>query len=141
MKIAVASQNKTMLTDHAGHCLRFWIYETNGTEIVSKTLLELSPQQSFHNSSANDTHPLDEVQVLIAGSMGGKLLRRLEAKGIEAVITKETDIDKAVAAYLDGSLVREEPECHEHEHEHRHQHQHRHQHHECHHESHVGGEH
>jgi predicted Fe-Mo cluster-binding NifX family protein len=28
MKIAVASQNKTAITEHAGHCRKFWIYET-----------------------------------------------------------------------------------------------------------------
>jgi len=117
-----------LITEHAGHCRKFWIYETNETEILDKQLLELSPEQSFHNSSPHDSHPLDHVQVLIAGGMGAKLLRRLEAKGIEAVITKEKDLDKAIAAYLDGSLVREEAECHEHEHEGEHKHE---QGHEC----------
>lgn len=130
MKIAVASQNKTTITEHSGHCLKFWIYETKDSEIVSKNLLELSPAQSFHNTSGDEPHPLDDVKVVISGGMGRGLVQRLERKGIEAVITKETDLDKAVNAYLDGSLVRIEPECHKDEGEHKHQHQHRHQH--CH---------
>lgn len=136
MKIAVASQNKTAITEHAGHCRKFWIYETNATEILGKQLLELSPEQSFHDSSPHESHPLDDVQVLITGGMGRGLVQRLQKKDIEAIVTKETDLDKAVSAYLDGSLVREEAECHEHEGEHKHQHkqegehkhQHRHQH-------------
>ncbi|MFB2836088.1 NifB/NifX family molybdenum-iron cluster-binding protein [Floridanema evergladense] len=128
MKIALASQNKTTITQHAGHCQKFWIYETKESEIIDKKLLELSRETSFHNSSPHAPHPLDEVQVLIAGGMGRGLAQRLERKGIEAVITEETDLDKAVSAYLDGSLVRGKPECHEHEHEEKHQHQ---QGHEC----------
>ena len=123
MKIALASQNKTAITEHAGHCQKFWIYETKESEIIDKKLLELSREESFHNTSPNAPHPLDEVQVLIAGGMGRGLVQRLERKGITAIITKETDLDKAVSAYLDGSLVGGEPECHEHEHEGEH-HQH-----------------
>lgn len=139
MKIALSSQNKTAITEHAGHCRKFWIYETNATEILGKQLLELSPEQSFHDSSPDESHPLDDVQVLIAGGMGRGLVQRLERKGIEAIVTKETDLEKAVSAYLDGSLVREEAECHEHDGEHKHEgkhhHKHRHEHgHQHHHE-------
>ncbi|MFW6357726.1 MAG: NifB/NifX family molybdenum-iron cluster-binding protein [Chroococcales cyanobacterium] len=127
MKIAVASQNKKNITEHTGHCLKFWIYDINDAQVTNKNLLELSPEQSFHNSSENDSHPLDDVQVLISGGMGRGLVRRLERKGIEAIITQETDLDQAVSAYLDGSLVREEPECHEGEHKQNKKHQNRHQ--------------
>jgi len=129
MKIAIASQNKTAITEHTGQGRKFWIYETKHGEIIGKNMLELSPEQSFHNSSGDEPHPLDDVQVLISGGMGRGLVRRLQRKGIEAVITKETDLDNAVRAYIDGSLVRVEPECHEHEGEHKHEqkHQHRHQ--------------
>ncbi|HBW58417.1 MAG TPA: dinitrogenase iron-molybdenum cofactor biosynthesis protein [Oscillatoriales bacterium UBA8482] len=126
MKIAVASQNKKSITEHTGHCLKFWIYETKDGEIISKNLLELSPKQSFHDSSEDEPHPLDDVQILISGGMGKGLVRRLERKRIEAIITKETDLDKAVNAYFDGSLITEEPECNEHEHQHQHKHQHHH---------------
>ncbi len=126
MKIAVASQNKTSITEHPGHCLKFWIYETTEGEIISNNLLELSSKQSFRDSSEDEPHPLDDVQILISGGMGKGLVRRLERKGIEAILTKETDLDKAVNAYLEGSLITEEPECKEHEHEHERKHQHQH---------------
>lgn len=66
------------------------------------------------------------MQVVISGGMGKKLVSRLKQKGIEPIITKETDLDKAVDAYLNGSLVREDSECHDHKHDHQHRHQHRH---------------
>ena len=117
MKIAVASQNREQITEHAGLCRKFWIYETGLEAISGKELLELPKEQSFHESSPHDPHPLDGVQILIAGNMGKGLVRRLEAKGIKAIITPETNPDKAVAAFLDGSLATSPPEAHDHTHE------------------------
>jgi len=117
MKIAIASQNKTSVTGHTGRCQKFWIYEINEQKIEKKSLLELPKEQSFHNSSPDQSHPLNEVQVLISGGMGRGLVRRLASYGIEGIVTQETDLEKALAAYLDGTLVREEPEAHEHGHD------------------------
>ena len=38
----------------------------------------------------------------------------------------ETDLEKAIADYLNGSLIREVAECHEHDHDHEHHHKHQH---------------
>lgn len=114
MKIAVASQTKTQITGHTGRCQRFWIYDVEAGQVRSKDLLELTKAQSFHESSPQQSHPLDGVQVLIGGSFGKGLARRLQTMGIEGIATSETDLDKAVQGYLDGSLVREDPEHHHH---------------------------
>lgn len=114
MKIAVSSQNQTAVTAHLGHCQKFWIYDIEDTIIQRKQLLQLNKDQSFHESSPKDPHPLDTVQVLISGSMGRGLARRLESKGIQPIMTPETDPDTAVNAYLAGSLPLLTPEEHEH---------------------------
>ena len=77
MKIAVTSQNRREITEHAGRCRKFWIYEIENNQVASKTLLELPKEQSFHESSPHEAHPLDEVAVLISASMGQGMLRRL----------------------------------------------------------------
>ncbi|MGI0484141.1 NifB/NifX family molybdenum-iron cluster-binding protein [Pantanalinema rosaneae CENA516] len=118
MKIAVSSHNQTDITGHAGHCLQFWVYELDLPEVQTKQLLQLTKDQSFHATSATDPHPLDDVQVLISGSMGSGLARRLASKGIQPIVTPETDPDAAVAAYLVGSLVTGMPEEHGHTHTH-----------------------
>lgn len=110
MKIAVASQNRKQITDHTGHCQRFWMYEIEEDQIRSKELLELSKEQSFHESSSHDPHPLRGIQVLIGGNMGYGLVRRLRRMGIEGVVTPETDPDAAIAAYLAGSLSMGNPD-------------------------------
>ncbi len=126
MKIAVASQNKSSITSHTGKCQNFWIYEVNSTEIIGKELIELFPEQTFYNSSPHDSHPLDDIQVLISGGIGRGLMRRLEKQGIEGVVTLENDPDLAVISYLENSLVREisKPQVKERNHIHGHRHLH-----------------
>ena len=116
MKIAVASQNRREITDHTGRCRKFWIYEIEAGTIAKKTILELAKEQSFHDSSPHDSSPLEGVQVLIAGGMGTGLVSRLENMGIEALITSETNPDKAVEDYLQGTLLTQAAEPHEHGH-------------------------
>lgn len=72
-------------------------------------LLQLPKEQSFHDSSPNKSHPLDDVDVLITGGMGHGLMKRLERKGIKGLVTKEDDPQKAVIRYLEGSLESEQP--------------------------------
>ncbi len=104
MKIAVTSQNRRTITEHAGKCRKFWVYDIAQGQVAGKTLLELPLEQSFHQSAPHAPHPLDGIQVLIAGGMGPGLHHRLAAKGINALTTVETDPDQAVAAYLQGAL-------------------------------------
>jgi hypothetical protein len=59
---------------------------------------------NFRDNLADGPHPLDEVQVLIAGSAEPGFVTRMKERGIVAVATAETDPCTAVAAYLAGTL-------------------------------------
>lgn len=124
VKIAVTSQNRRTITEHAGKCRKFWVYDIEEGQVMGKTLLELPVEQSFHESLPHEPHPLDAVQVLMTGGMGPGLQHRLATKGITALMTAETDPDQAVTAYLQGTLVAEASSCdpgaHQHHHHHRH---------------------
>jgi predicted Fe-Mo cluster-binding NifX family protein len=108
MKIAVTSQNRKTITEHAGKCRKFWVYEVANRQVTGKQLLELALEQSFHESAhtANlqDAHPLDGVSLLITASAGTGLKARLAQKGLEVFVTTDTDPDHAVAAWLNGTL-------------------------------------
>ena len=123
MKIAITSQNRREITEHAGRCRKFWIYDIEANQTKGKVLLELPLEQSFHESSPHESHPLDEVNILISASMGQGMLRRLAAKGIVGIVTDEKDPDAAVAAFLAGRLKAAAPGqgC-QHGHEHHHHH-------------------
>ena len=114
MKIAVASQNRHEITKHTGRCRKFWIYEVEAGTVINKTMLELSKEQSFHDSSPHEPSPLGSVQVLIAGGMGSGLFRRLQAKGVNTLITQEQDPDQVVSDFLGGKLKSESPELGDH---------------------------
>lgn len=117
MKIAVTSQNRKTITEHAGRCRKFWVFITENNKVINRQLLELPKEQAFHESSPHDSHPLDNIDVLIAGSMGQGLVMRLERKGIKGLITKQSDPEQAVLLYLNGSLDSEQPHHHHHGHD------------------------
>ena len=85
------------------------MFTTENDKVIHKELLELPREQSFHEASPDQPHPLDDVDVLIAGGMGQGLMAKLERKGIKGVITEESDPDKAVSLYLEGALKTLEP--------------------------------
>ncbi len=114
MQIAITSQNRKTITEHAGRCRKFWIYEVDNGEVCGKTLLELSPGQGFHQSSAIGAHPLCHINVLISAGMGQRLRSRLTQKGIQTVDTLESDPDQAVAALLAGRLAQRLPHRRDH---------------------------
>jgi predicted Fe-Mo cluster-binding NifX family protein len=114
MKIAVTSQNRKNVTEHAGRCRKFWVFTIDGSLIVDKQLLELPKEQSFHDSSPHAAHPLDKMDVLISGGMGEGLVNRLERKGIKGFVTSESDPESAVSLYLSGALSSEPPRSHSH---------------------------
>ena len=48
MKIAVTSQDQINVTQHAGRCNRFWVYETEYADVVAKQWVELPAGTCFH---------------------------------------------------------------------------------------------
>ena len=120
MKIAVTSQNRKTITEHAGKCRKFWIYEIDDKTVVKKTMLELAKEQSFHESHGAGPHPLDGINVLISGGAGQGLIRRLNNMGIQGLVTAETEPDSAVAHFLNGTLKLGQSGSHEGHGEHHH---------------------
>ena len=124
MRIAVTSQNRRDITEHAGRCRNFWVFDVDGGRVSGRSLLELPKEASFHDSSPHAAHPLDGVDLLIAGGMGAGLRARLARKGIEAVVTTERDPERAVLLWLADSLPRAAPHSHAHGQEHGREHGH-----------------
>jgi len=104
MKVAVTSQNRKEVTEHAGRCRRFWLFDVDAGEILQREMLELAKEDSFHESASDAAHPLDDIDVLIAGSMGPGLRRRMVRMGIAAFVTHEKDPERAVALWAAGEL-------------------------------------
>lgn len=123
MQIAVCSQNRKTITEHAGKCRKFWIYDIQDSQIADKRLVELSIDQSFHASHHQLAEPLASINVLITGSLGHGLYQRLSSQGVQAIVTTMESPDDAVRAFLAGSLA-SLPVAHQHAHGHGHEHDH-----------------
>ena len=112
MKIAVTSQNFRTVTPHAGRTRRFLIFEVGGGgearekgAPVEVGRLDLPKELSMHDFHGDGPHPLDAVDVLIAGSFGEGFAQRMARRGITLVRAQQTDPAQAVAAYLSGSTA------------------------------------
>src|SRR5512134_1644590 len=101
MKIAVTSQNFRTITPHAGKTRRFLVYEAaEGGEPIEVDRLDLPKELSMHEFHGDSPHPLDAVDVIIAGSFGEGFATRMAVRGIVAVATDLTDPVEAVKEYL-----------------------------------------
>ena len=91
MKIAVTSQNFRTVTGHAGKTRRFLVLEADRGEVREVERLDLPKEMSFHELHGDAPHPIDGVEVLVTGSCGEGLVRRMAQRGIRVVATSETD--------------------------------------------------
>ncbi len=101
MKIAVTSQNFRTVTGHAGRARRFLLFDVaaDGT-ITEAGRLDLPIEQSFHEWRGSAPHPIDGVDVLISAEFGEGFAARMARRGIEAVMTTETEPLAAVRDYV-----------------------------------------
>lgn len=68
--------------------------------------LDLPADYALHDWGDRDGHPVFDVDVLLSGSAGSSFVRKLEDRGIEVVLTSETDPIRAIRAYTTGTLTR-----------------------------------
>jgi predicted Fe-Mo cluster-binding NifX family protein len=140
MKIAVGSQNRKTVTEHAGRTRKFSVWQAQAdAEPVQLDWIELPKEFAFHEFRGTGPHPLDAVDVIIVGSAGPGFARRLAARGITVVQTAEADPQKAVRDYLAGTLAPAADHTHDHGHAHEEPHAHEHPHAHGHHQGEGGG--
>jgi predicted Fe-Mo cluster-binding NifX family protein len=101
LRIAVSSQNRKTVSDHAGRCRKFWVYEIRGNKVDNKSLRELTLEQTLHSSRLGDGHPLDDVHVMITAELSPFLYQRLQQGGIRPFVTDEALPDRAVQMLLE----------------------------------------
>ena len=104
MRIAITSQNRHSITEHAGKCRKFWIYDIREQRVTNKQLVELPGGQRLHAQKNGLPTALSDINVLISGSMGRPLYLRLREQGILPLIACEDDPDRAVQDFLTGEL-------------------------------------
>ena len=101
MKIAVTSQNFRTVTPHAGRTRRFLVYRAEpAVEPVEIDRLDLPKEMAMHEFHQDGPHPLDTVDVVIAGSFGDGFAHRMAKRGVWVATTDRTDPVEAVRDFL-----------------------------------------
>jgi len=101
MKIAVTYENGQIF-QHFGHTAQFKVYEVENNQIVSSAVVDTLG--SGHGALASFLQALG-VNTLICGGIGGGAQVALREAGILLYGGVSGDVDQAVAALLDGSLL------------------------------------
>ncbi|MFY9876337.1 MAG: hypothetical protein WAL20_11950, partial [Rhodomicrobium sp.] len=67
--------------------------------------VELAKHQVMHHCEDDGPHPLDGVDIVVAGSAGDGFVRHMEKRGAEVLLTGETDPAAALTRILDGEAL------------------------------------
>jgi predicted Fe-Mo cluster-binding NifX family protein len=104
MIVAVASQNFSTVTGHAGKARRFILFDTASGTPQEVDRLDLPMGMAIHDFQGDGAHPLDRAQVIIAGSAGQGFINRMVGRGVAVALTSETDPAEAARRYLANDL-------------------------------------
>jgi hypothetical protein len=73
----------------------------------STNTIELVKEQVLHHFQDDAPHPLDGVEVVIAGSAGDGFVRHMQQRGAQVLLTGETDPQQALEKILAGEALPE----------------------------------
>ena len=108
MKIAVAcTSDFTQTTGHAGRAKSWLLVDSDSSDAPEH--IKLSSDEVFHYFEGDTDHPLKQANAIIAQSAGEGFLNKMKKRGVDAVMTGETDPMKAVEDYLAQQLAPPKP--------------------------------
>ncbi|MBR0565962.1 hypothetical protein J5J83_07525 [Azoarcus sp. L1K30] len=106
MKIAIATRDFATVAGHAGKSQHWLLYECiPGAALPEPQRITLEKAQLMHYWKDDGPHPLDGVDVVIAGSAGDGFLRHMQARGAEVLLTGEEAPHAALTHVLAGEAL------------------------------------
>jgi predicted Fe-Mo cluster-binding NifX family protein len=111
MKIAIATKEFATVSTHAGQTRQWLLYDLtshqSGQLLPAPTRVELAKDQILHTFDDNGPHPLDGVDIVVAGSAGDGFIRHMKKRGAEVLLTGETDPAIAITRIVAGEALPE----------------------------------
>ncbi|MGE5490220.1 MAG: NifB/NifX family molybdenum-iron cluster-binding protein [Actinomycetota bacterium] len=109
MKIAVATKDYAAVSGHAGQTRHWLVYDLAGHRLdappPAPTRVELEKEQLLHHFQDDGPHPLDGMDIIVAGSAGDGFIRHMKKRGADVLLTGEQDPATAIACILNGDAL------------------------------------
>jgi predicted Fe-Mo cluster-binding NifX family protein len=106
--IAIATRNHATVSGHAGQSREWLVYECIPDQpLPAPQSVSLSKEQVLHHFDDSGPHPLDGVEIVIAGSAGDGFVRHMQKRGAHVLLTGETDPEAALRKILAGEALPE----------------------------------
>ncbi|HKL75359.1 MAG TPA: NifB/NifX family molybdenum-iron cluster-binding protein [Halanaerobiales bacterium] len=106
-KIAIPTNNGKV-SAHFGHCPQFTIYNTKGSEVESKEIIE----NPGHKPGFLPRFLADKnIDLVLAGGMGTRAINLFNDAGVEVVTGVKGDVDNCINEYLAGNLDTDDNAC------------------------------
>ena len=109
MKIAIATRDYAAVGSHAGQTRHWLLYDllqhAAGRLLPAPQRIELAPEEVLHHFADDHPHPLDGVDLIVAGSAGDGFIRHMKKRGAEVLLTGESDPAVAITRILAGEAL------------------------------------
>ncbi|MGB9299761.1 MAG: NifB/NifX family molybdenum-iron cluster-binding protein [Anaerolineae bacterium] len=124
MKIAAITDDGTNISQHFGRAPFYAVYTVEDKQIVKREMRDKMGHQQFVHQEAHldetgrhgfgpgsqQRHAamavaIEDCDVLLSGGMGWGAFESIKQAGIRTVVTDTVNIEDAVQAYLDGTIV------------------------------------
>lgn len=127
MKIAIATEDETRISQHLGRAPHFVVVTIEDGREVARERREKpahGPGEQHHHGAEGHSGgehgglhnrmaaAVPDCQIVLAGGMGRPAYDSLQAAGLQPIVTDLRTVDEAVAAYLDGSLTNQAERLH-----------------------------
>lgn len=108
MKIAIATKDYSAVSGHAGQARHWLVFDCQpGAPRPAGEPIELAREQVLHHFQDDGPHPLDGVDIVVAGSAGDGFVRHMHKRGAQVLLTGETDPAAALEKILAGEALPE----------------------------------
>jgi len=114
MRIAVASRDGKTVTGHIGKCPHWIIFEVTQSDTDEPVVTEveritLPKALIFHYYKDEQPHPLKICHAVIGASAGENFKHKMQQRGMEAIMTAESDPKQAALDYVRHTITPPKP--------------------------------
>ena len=106
MKIAIPTRDWQTVSGHAGKASHWLLYDlkpgAKGAPLPEPLRIELTKDLVLHYFQDDGPHPLDGVDIVVAGSAGDGFVRHMKKRGADVILTGETNPSEALRCILAG---------------------------------------